>query len=181
MNNYSVLTNKYFQHLLNIKFHELYGSIYQDYSFKWDNVINWVTALASSSSVAAWAIWNNENLKIVWLCIIALSNIINAVRPLLPYKKRVNSLASYTSLLRSIYNEYDYHWFKISQGEYSEDEVNDLLLKMREQNRKADDEYILNNYFPIKGHISKKANMRIERYVKIHYGIEPNVKQRSQQ
>ena len=55
-----------------------------------DRYINIFLAIASSTSIAGWALWNKY--IYVWTAIIALSQVINAILPYLPYKERIKSL-----------------------------------------------------------------------------------------
>lgn len=72
------IQKKYWNELSQLKFELYYLGEYIAHSEKCDNSINIITAITSSSSIAAWALW--DSWKFVWSFIIALSQVINAVK-----------------------------------------------------------------------------------------------------
>ena len=68
----------YWDDLVQLRFQLLYIETYSDASYKKDNAINIILAIASSSSIGAWVIWKEA--AIVWGAIIAISQVINAVK-----------------------------------------------------------------------------------------------------
>ncbi len=48
--------------------------------------LNMILAITSCSSIAAWAIW--QQYSIVWAIIIAAGQVITAIKPYLPFRKR---------------------------------------------------------------------------------------------
>lgn len=56
--------------MVQIKAWIFYLDIYAENSYKWDRRINMYGAIASSSSIAAWAIW--KEWSYVWAVIIAI-------------------------------------------------------------------------------------------------------------
>ena len=51
------MQQKYWNFMVQIKAWIFYLDIYAENSYKWDRRINMYGAIASSSSIAAWAIW----------------------------------------------------------------------------------------------------------------------------
>ena len=60
--------------MVQIKAWIFYLDIYAENSYKWDRRINMYGAIASSSSIAAWAIW--KEWSYVWAVIIAISQVL---------------------------------------------------------------------------------------------------------
>ena len=56
----------------------------------WDTVLNVILAISSSGSIASWTIWNEY--AVYWGGIIALSQLITALKPLFPFHKLVHSI-----------------------------------------------------------------------------------------
>ena len=61
--------------MVQIKAWIFYLDIYAENSYKWDRRINMYGAIASSSSIAAWAIW--KEWSYVWAVIIAISQVLS--------------------------------------------------------------------------------------------------------
>ena len=81
--------NRFWNQLKELKVHVFYLQNYAVSSGRYDQSINIFLAIASSSSIAAWALW--KEYQFVWACIIAIAQVITAVKPLLPYKGSVNT------------------------------------------------------------------------------------------
>lgn len=56
----------------------------------YDKILNIILAITSSGSIASWAIW--DELAIYWGGLIALSQLITALKPLFPFHKHVHTL-----------------------------------------------------------------------------------------
>lgn len=56
----------------------------------WDTTLNVILAIASSGSIASWTIW--DEYAIYWGGLIALSQLITALKPLFPFQKSVHTL-----------------------------------------------------------------------------------------
>ncbi len=63
-----------------------------------DRWLDILSAIASSSSIGAWAIWRDH--APVWAIIIAASQMLTAIRAYLPYKARLRTLATLGSTWR---------------------------------------------------------------------------------
>lgn len=53
------MQEKYWYYMVQVKSSIFYLDIYAERSYKWDRRINAYGAIASSSSIAAWAIWKD--------------------------------------------------------------------------------------------------------------------------
>ncbi len=66
---------------------------------KKNKIINSLLAISSSASIASWAIWND--LAMLWGCIIAVSQVITALKPVFHFGKHVpHSIQDATSKRR---------------------------------------------------------------------------------
>lgn len=108
------LQERYWKELVQLKFENFYLDEYLNHSYKLDNTINIITAISSSGSIAGWAIWND--LMIVWSIIIAVSQVINAIKPYLPFSKRLKTITSMNADVSALFNKAEYNWFKVANG-----------------------------------------------------------------
>lgn len=88
-------------------------------------------AITSSSSIAAWAIWNEYGS--IWALLIAISQVVNAIKPHLPFSKRLEVLSQISNQLQILFNKVDYQWYKVANGELTENEIKDVLFDLKEQ------------------------------------------------
>ena len=58
------MQEKYWKYMVQIKAWIFYLDVYTEDSYRWDRIINIVVAIASSTSIAAWAIW--QKYSFVW-------------------------------------------------------------------------------------------------------------------
>jgi hypothetical protein len=65
-------------------------------------------ALASSSSIAAWAIW--QSMPQIWGAIVALSQILLLVKGLIPFLKNERALLEMSYSFEALYLEYEVLW-----------------------------------------------------------------------
>lgn len=147
------MQEKYWRYMVQIKAWIFYLDLYAEDSYKWDKRINIFGAIASSTSIAAWTIWSQ--LSYVWSVIIAVSQVLTAIKSFMPYSRRLKILVPFMEDLKFLYNKIEYNWFKVASGELSEDEINELLYAFKDdfasiENKNLKEETLLeNNKFKI--------------------------------
>lgn len=142
------MQEKYWKYMVQIKAWIFYLDVYAEDSYKWDKRINVLGAIASSTSIAAWAIW--QQLSFLWSVIIAISQVLTAIKSFLPYSKRLKVLVPFMEDLKFLYNKVEYNWFKIASGELTEEEINELLYTFKNEftnieNKNLKEETLLEN------------------------------------
>ena len=125
------MQEKYWKYMVQIKAWIFYLDVYTEDSYRWDRIINIVVAIASSTSIAAWAIW--KKYSFVWSIIIAISQVLTTIKGFLPYSKRLKMLVPFMEDLKFLYNKIEYNWFKVASGDLSEDEINELLYSFKDE------------------------------------------------
>lgn len=125
------MQEKYWKYTVQIKAWIFYLDVYTEDSYRWDRIINIVVAIASSTSIAAWAIW--KKYSFVWSIIIAISQVLTTIKGFLPYSKRLKMLVPFMEDLKFLYNKIEYNWFKVASGDLSEDEINELLYSFKDE------------------------------------------------
>ena len=114
---------------LSVYFH--YLQIYQERDQVTIRSISIFTALTSSSSIAAWAIWNDFSW--LWAIIIALSQVLNVVGTFLPYKQREKTLRSVLPQIHALLLDCEDTYDEVSSGELTEKQIHQhtMLNKRR--------------------------------------------------
>lgn len=142
------MQEKYWRYMVQIKAWIFYLDLYAEDSYKWDKRINIFGAIASSTSIAAWTIWSQ--LSYVWSVIIAVSQVLTAIKSFMPYSRRLKILVPFMEDLKFLYNKIEYNWFKVASDELSEDEINELLYAFKDdfasiENKNLKEETLLEN------------------------------------
>ncbi len=137
-----------------------------------DRAINIFLAIASSGSIAAWAIWNSY--PMVWGTIIALSQVVTAIKPFFPYYKYVKELNSKCLRIESLNIELEKLWYKLQKDKISDDEASEAYFDIRAQCNEVfnfADETILE----VSKAIENKANQKMKVFLKSNYNIVINI------
>jgi len=99
-----------------------------------DDLATWVTrlgalrAIASSGSIAAWAIW--KEYAFVWGMIIAASQVADALRDVFPITKTHKAASEHTITLGSIFIDAQLEWENIFSGRYTNEQITNRRHKL---------------------------------------------------
>jgi hypothetical protein len=136
---------------------------------KWDRNINIFLAITSSASIGAWAVW--KELPFLWGGIIALSQVLNVVKPYLPYYKLVKELNVKSIRMETLNIDIESLWYKIENKKINEDDTAEKYFEIKKQLAE-----ILNfnddSIFAVSSKMMAKANERMRIFLKTNYEIE---------
>ena len=163
----SVYQQRYWNQLKELKTHVIYLHYYAARSEKWDKSVNIFLAVTSSSSIAAWAIW--QQYQIVWAVIIALSQIVTAVKPFLPYRQRVKAISELNDKIQEIYLKCEKGWFSVAEGELTDKEIHDYFISLRDKAVTAERRYFKNTILPKNKSMLRLAEKEAELYLSQNY------------
>lgn len=125
---------KYWNRLVNLKFQINYYYQYCKQDAKYDTWIKGFLAVTSNGSIAAWAIW--KELQFIWALLIAGSQLLNALKSVLPFEKRRKIIEEFCYHLEKLFLEIERDWFYVSNGNLCDEEINNLITNF--ENRKED-------------------------------------------
>lgn len=158
---------RYWQELYDLKVHTAYLEIYLLKTEKIDTVINAFLAVASSGSIAGWAIWKEQ--QFIWASIIVLSQFITAIKTFLPYNLRIKNISKVLKEMESISIHYEKNWFYISEGQKTIEETNTLRFEMKEKKSQLMQKYFATNMLPVKKKYLEEAEVIIEANINNYY------------
>jgi hypothetical protein len=158
---------KYWREMDQLKVHVLYLEYYLEKTTNIDRAINMFLAIASSSSIAGWVIW--QSLSFVWGAIIAISQAINAIKPYIPYAKRLRSLQSASNELESVFIAMESHWFKVAEGQLTSEQVHSLQMKYKEKIRQVSQKHFGTTTVPEHPKLLSKAQLSAKTYFENFY------------
>jgi hypothetical protein len=158
---------RYWNLLADTKVHVSYLHRYAANPEWWDKSTNVFLAITSSGSIAAWAIW--KDLIFLWPSLIALSQVITAVKPFMPFKHRLKVLVDLCNQLQITTLAMKQDWYSVAEGKLTEEEIHDLTVKYRAQSVDAEQRHLRDIIVPRKLDILAQAETDAEQYFRRHY------------
>ena len=107
--------------MIELKVAASYIRHYRDYLGKWVTGLGTLRAIASSGSIAAWALW--KEYAFVWGTIIAASQVVDALKDVFPFTKKHKAASEHTITLGSIFIDAQLEWENIFSGRYTDDQI----------------------------------------------------------
>lgn len=156
------MQEKYWRYMVQVKARLFYLDMYEENSYKLDKYINMISAIAASSSIGAWVIW--QQLSFLWSIIIAISQVINAIKIFLPYSTRRKVTISFLGDLKLLYNKIEYNWFKVSDGELTEEEINEMIFNFKDEYTNIENKNLKEETLPENERFVKIAAQKTDQY-----------------
>ena len=158
------MQERYWRKLTDKRYRLIYISEYYNQCVWVQRLINVILAITSSGAVAAWAVW--QEFPVVWAGVIAVSQVITAVKPLLPYEKRIATIYDMINQLTGICNEIEAKWYYVANGSLSEEDINDLSYKFEKKWSDVETKNLKGDSIPADGRLAHIANEKKEDYFK---------------
>jgi hypothetical protein len=127
-------------------------------------------ALASSTSVGAWAIW--EKYPIIWSTIIVASQIATVIKPYFPYSKYVREFNIKCSKVDVIQTELEFLFERKQTAGSTELRVIEKEYMTLKRKINAVLEFSDDLLFVVSEKMEKLADEKLEDYLRINYGIQ---------
>lgn len=160
---------KYWQELYDLRSHANYINFYLLRTELHDRVFKVIIAIASSSSIGAWVIWQKYGL--FWSLIIATSQVLTAVSAYLPYKARLKALTGLQPALEELALYAEDRWFDVAEGVLSDEAIHKLQFEIKVKKIKLQDKFLKNTPLPDKDKYLGEAEERSCQYFKNYYPI----------
>jgi len=139
--------------------------VYKNYELMIDIFLGIVT----SSSIAAWAIW--DKFPIIWGSLIALSHVVLIIKPNFPFSKFRTEILKKITLSQDVALEYEKVFFDISNSNHSEEYIAKEYFKLRNKKNKLftfSKEIILAE----RKSILNRVNNEMKEFLKNEYNID---------
>lgn len=161
---------KFWRELDQLRVHATYVQGYYEKTVQTDRFVSMILAIASSGSIAGWAVWNQY--QYVWAFIVAASQVINAVKSYLPYSKRLKALNYLSAELEILFLSMENHWFNVAEARLNDEEIHELHMKIKEQRRLIVQKHIGSIDLPLDQKIMDESIDSAKRYFKNFYTFE---------
>ena len=157
----------YWELMKQVRFERYYLDEYIRATNPIETWVNIIMAVASSSSIGGWVIW--KELSFLWGSIIAMSQVINALRPILPYTRRLKLLQEMHSETSKLSLEVEYLWFGVSRGEFTESEIHEKRFSLKTKLEDISNRHLANHVLPKKSKLIDLANQLVDDYLEKNY------------
>jgi hypothetical protein len=153
--------------LVNVKFKCIYLGhlIHRDKRISlWINIF---LAIISLSSISAWTIW--KILPGLFTSLIAVSNILMVIKPILSFEKRIKELNEKIVMLEDVQFEYERLWYHFETKSIDENQASKTFFEIYEKQKnslRTSNELIIGK----NKKITAKSDIETDNYLRNHYG-----------
>ena len=125
---------RYWKVMVHLQVHIYYLASYLLKFQRIERRIGYFLAIAASASIGGWAVW--QRYWVVWALVIAASQVLNAIRHLLPYQKRIEILQGVLPELNRLLLDAERGFYNVSQGLATDQNIHNQTIEI--QARKSD-------------------------------------------
>jgi hypothetical protein len=158
---------RYWKELYQLKVHVNYIEAHVCEAEQRDRAIKIYMAIASSASIGAWVIW--RDLSFVWAAIIAISQVLAAISPHLPFRERLKTYSSLLHELEEVFIQAESRWHDVASGRLSEEEINKERTSLRLQKHKLLKKHLPSSVIPDDPQKSERAENLALNYFSTFY------------
>lgn len=163
------MRNKYWAMYTELKHKERYYWHYQIRVKRLNAAISAFCVIVSASSIAGWGIWSQ--IPLVWGLLIAAAQIIQTIKPLLPFNQQIYSLKYLLPALTKCMIEIDHEWDKVNLLNGEDASISQMIHDRYDEFYSLTSQYIGNTYFPLSNHCNKKAEKDCIIYFSHNYNV----------
>lgn len=159
----------YWKELFQLKVHNELVELFVKRSERIDRCLNMFIAIASSASIGAWAVW--KEFAFIWAIIIALSQIVHAIRAYLPFQERLKLLTQLRNSYSELFIYSDTRWPEVASGGLNNADISKIRSEIRSRKLEFEKKAFPNSSLPEDDALFEKASLSAERYFKNFYGV----------
>ncbi len=131
--------NLYWNQLIELKVACGYIRRYRDRQSVWVRRFAVLKAVASSGSIAGWAVW--KDYAFIWGMIIALAQLADALSGALPFTKIHKAASEHTVALDGMFIDAQLEWEAIFAGRVADEEIANRLHRLRKAQHAAESKH----------------------------------------
>ena len=162
----SAVQEQYWKEIYQLKTHINFIERQLESAESVDRLTKIVLAIASSSSIGAWAVFKEYSLT--WSIIIAASQVISAISPFLPYKNRIKEYTSLLHELEELMIQAEFRWHAIAEGKLTDTEINKARFEIRTTKQKSLKKHIQTT-IPTNDKVHAQAEIAAQEYLNNFY------------
>ena len=160
--------SRYWSFMFDLITHIYYLENYLQHYQKIERYLNCFLAIVASASIASWAVWKNFP-SFIWASIIALSQVINAIKHLLPFAKREEILRNMLPELRKLLFRCELNYYNVSNGRITDSSIHELIIEFKER-KQTQATTLDSNVLPINQKFLNEATIMAKTYLQEYGG-----------
>ncbi len=158
----------YWQEFTQLKLATCYVRDYRNSIGRSERGVAILRAITSSVSVAAWAVWRKYAL--VWAFFIALAQVADALKDVLPLHKRRQALSRWSNALNRLFVDAQRDWESISIGRVKDERISTLTHQLRLKMQRYEAKYAPDG-LPNKEKLFLAAQAEMESFFRVRYSL----------
>jgi len=160
----------YWHKLTQLKFDLIYYSFHFSFCVKTMRRIRISSAALTALVTGAWMNWNEFTpVRLTCAIIILVLQAISAGAELLPYDRRKQEIREIMNLLGSVYDKMEADWLKISDGQFTKEEIQNKTYEYAAKRRDIHQHFFKDDALPEKKKLEKKANKETSAYFRMMF------------
>ncbi len=169
MNDVYEYQRRFWQELVQLRIHIYYLQRYHVAQERYETHLNMFLAITSNGSIVTWAIWGEW--PMVWAAIIGLSQLLNAIRPYLPYKRRMRAIAALNRELEDLALYAEHKWYAVSEGRLTDEQIHEETIELKRKKSKAEDIHLGSSPLPRNDDFLQEAERQAQTYFHMNYAV----------
>jgi hypothetical protein len=165
----SAQQDRFWRELVQLRAHIDYLSLYRLQCDKINRGIEMFAAIASSGSIAAWAVW--RDFSMLWGAIIALSHLLAAIKSYLPFEKRFSAASDLASRFEILFVRWEAAWQHVANGDLTEEQIAERLFQLKKAKIETQEKTMKSLSLPDNPKFEAIAAKKAERYFSTLYSI----------
>ncbi|HYL99765.1 MAG TPA: hypothetical protein VEZ90_12480 [Blastocatellia bacterium] len=161
------MRDKVWSNLANVKFKAMYSYQYSRSADRIGRLTSWFLALASASSVAAWAFWKAH--PAIWGGIIAVSQVLQVTKPYLPVIGSDKELLEMSFDYEQLFLEYEKLWNEVESESVDEKAVTQRIEELHKKALEIERTH-RNVHIPTRKRLSEQVYADVEKFLKLNFG-----------
>lgn len=120
---------QYWREMTYLKADASYIRLYRDAQSRWVTALGALKAIASSTGIAAWAIWREY--AFLWGSIIAASQLADALKNVFPFAKKHKAASEHTMTLHRLFIDVQLEWENIVSSRFTDSDIMRRIHQLR--------------------------------------------------
>ena len=161
---------RYWKQLVQLKHDIEYLRLYNEDSVQKEKKLNASLAILSAGSLALWVVIGK--IALLWAAIIVATQLVNAIKPHLPYQQRMKHTAELATEVQGLFLYSERRWFEVAEGMLEDEKIHHITMEIRQRRDQVERNHFKGDPLPEYEKHRLKAEERTETYFKTFYGGE---------
>ena len=167
-----ILRDELFAYMVSVYHSICFQREYKKLANRISNIYTGFFLLTSAASIAAWSFWAEH--EAVWAVITVTSQILQILKPLLPFEKQRQALIYIMQNEQEMFGELEDYWYKVGRHDppkASDEEIQDKIHECKERFQKVSNRFAADIDFPDWKWLHNKAKVKTTQYFWYYFNV----------